>query len=156
MVTRCTVALIVLAVLAIPIASAAQCPVEPGWWTYQNPGGSVKLKFHVNPEGTKVDSLEFSLHSVCDVSGVRDYTCAGRTITCEPWGFTWSVSCEPATWTDGFDLAVTFTDAQQASAILDIITWYNGCETCRALETPDVVGAATPTWGGIKALYESR
>jgi len=150
------VVLMVLAALAWPIVSSAQCPVNSGWWVYENPSKSIKLKFHVKPEGTKVDSLEFALHSVCDISGTRKFTSSGRTITCAPWGFTWSLTCNSTTWTDGFNLSVAFTDTQQATAVLDIVTWFNGCAVCRAVETPGVVGTAVSTWGRIKALYDSQ
>jgi hypothetical protein len=155
-VKRSIVALIAFAVLGLPIASTAQCPVEPGWWVYENPSGSIKLKFHVKPEGTKVDSLEFTLHAVCSVSGTRKYTCSGKTITCAPWAFTWSLACDAPSWTDGFDLTVTFTDEQNSTGVLDIVNWFNGCTVCHALEGSSVVGTAVSTWGGIKAQYDSQ
>lgn len=153
---RLIVALMALTFLGHPTASTAQCPVNSGWWVYQNPSKSITLKYHVKPEGTHVDSLEITLHSVCSVSGTRKYTCSGKTITCEPWGFTWSLTCDGATWTDGFNLAVTFTETYQSTAVLDIVTWFNGCSVCRALETPSVVGTAVSPWGRIKALHDSQ
>ena len=143
------------AAVLLPTASTAQCPVEPGWWVYQSPDDRIKIKFHVKPAGTAVDSLEFTLHSVCAVSGTRSYTSPGRPIICSPWGSSWSVSCDIPSWTDGMILWVTFTDAQHAAIVLDIVTWFNGCVVCRALETSGCVGTAASTWGGIKALYDS-
>ncbi len=153
---RFIVALMVFAVLGQPTASTAQCPVESGWWVYQNPSGSIILKFHVKPEGTKVDSLEFTLHSICYVSGTRKYTSSGKTITCAPWGFTWFLACDGSTQTDGFGLAVTFTDTQNSTAVLDMVNWFNGCVVCRAFESLSVVGTAVSTWGRIKAFYDSQ
>lgn len=154
--TRVIIALIAFVALWQPTASTAQCPVNSGWWVYENPSHTIKLKFHVKPEGTQVDSLEFSLHSVCSVSGTRSFTSAGRPITCEPWGFTWPMACNVSSWTDGFNLAVTFVDEQHSAVTLDIVTWFDGCAVCRALETSGVVGTAISTWGGIKALYDSQ
>jgi hypothetical protein len=153
---RLVVALMALATLGISTASTAQCPVNQGWWTYKSPDNRVRIKFHVKPEGTQVDSLEFTLHSVCAVSSTRRFTSSGRTITCAPWGFSWSLSCDPPSWTDGFYLSVTFTEAEHASAVLDIVMWFEGCAVCRALETSGVVGTRASTWGGIKALYDSQ
>jgi hypothetical protein len=155
MMTRLVIAVTVLAALLLPAASSAQCPVEPGWWVYKAPDNSVKLKFHVKPEGAAVDSLEFTLHSVCAVSGTRRYTSAGKPITCNPWGFAWSVSCDVPSWTDGMNLWVTFTDAQHSDVVLDVVMWFEGCVVCRALETAGCVGTAVSTWGGIKSLYDS-
>lgn len=148
--------LTVLSFLVLPTMSNAQCPVESGWWVYQNPENSIKLKFHVKPGGTQVDSLEFTLHSVCYISGTRRSVSTGKNITCAPWGFTWSLNCNPATHTDGFDLTVTFTDTQNSTAVLDIVNWFISCAVCRALENSNVVGTDVSTWGRIKALYECR
>ena len=150
------VALLTLAVLGQSTASMAQCPVTPGWWVYENLDNSEKIKFHVKESGTSVDSLEFTLHNICSVSGTRRFTCPGKTISCSPWRFTWAAGCNPSTWTDGFNLEVIFTDAENSMAVLDIVTWYNGCAVCRAVETAAAVGAEASTWGIIKSLYRSR
>ena len=151
---RLVIVLAILAVLLPPIAAAAQCPVETGWWVYQTPDNRVKLKFHVKPDGSAVDSLVFTLHSVCAVSGTRSYTSPGRPITCDPWGFAWSYPCDVPSWTDGFNLWVTFTDEQHSSVVLDVVMWFEGCVVCRAVEATGCVGTAVSTWGGIKALYD--
>lgn len=153
---RLIAALTALAALVLPTASTAQCPVDSGWWVYQNPDESIRLKFHVKPGGTQVDSLEFTLHSVCYISGTRKSVSSGKNITCAPWGFTWSLNCNAATWTDGFNLTVTFTDTQNSTAVLDIVNWFNGCTVCRALENSSIVGTDVSTWGRIKALYDSQ
>lgn len=150
------VALLTLAVLGQSDASMAQCPVTPGWWVYKNLDNTEKIKFHVKESGTKVDSLEFTLRNICSVSGTRRFTCPGKAITCSPWKFTWAQACDPSTWTDGFNLEVIFTDAENSMAVLDIVTWYNGCAVCRAVETAAAVGAEASTWGIIKSLYRSR
>jgi len=150
------VALLALAVLGQSTASIAQCPVAPGWWVYESPDQSEKIKFHVKESGTAVDSLEFTLHNVCSVSGTRRSTSPGKAITCSPWGFTWTSACNPSTWTDGFILAVTFSDTEHSAAELDIVTWWDGCAICRAVETSNIVGTDASTWGLIKSLFDSR
>jgi hypothetical protein len=147
----------VFAVLARPIASSAQCPVNAGWWTYEAPNGKAWVYFHVKPSGTAVDSLEFALHGICEASYIKKFVSSGVTITCDPWGFTWSSECIPGMFIDGFDLTVIFVDSQWAQATLDIkIAYYTGCSVCRALEISGVVGANESTWSRIKASSDTR
>jgi hypothetical protein len=152
---RLLLLLFVSAAAVWPSVTAAQCPVEPGWWTYRSGDGRVTLKFHVRPAGTSVDSLQFVLHSVCNSTGTKTFASPGKPISCAPWGFTWTQACNTELWIDGFDLEVSFSDSQRAGAILDIVTWFEGCAVCRALTTTNIVGTSPSTWGGIKTLYDS-
>lgn len=145
-----------LALIGRSPAAVAQCPVNAGWWVFQSPDKRIKLKFHVKPSGTSVDSLEIGLHAVCNSTGTKSFTSSGQAISCAPWRFTWSQACNAELWIDGFNLEVMFLDQHQAAATLDIVTWYEGCAVCRALTTSIIVGTAPSTWGDIKTLYDVR
>jgi len=154
-VRRLIVSLIALVALGLSTASTAQCPVGSGWWVYQTPDGLTNLKFHVKPGGTAVDSLEFTLNAICGTTGTTKSSTSGKAITCEPWGFTWSSSCNTMPpYKDGFDLTVTFTDTQTSTTVLDVKKWINSCASCRALDNSSVVGTEMSTWSLIKALYD--
>jgi hypothetical protein len=104
----------------------------------------------------EVDSLEFTLNSVCGVSGTIKSSSSGKAIACAPWGFTWSASCNSTLHFDGYNLAVTFTDAEHSTAVLDIMKWTNNCTACGALNVSGLVGIEVRTWGRVKASYDPQ
>ena len=124
--------LMMLAALGVSTASHAQCPVSPGWWVWESPNGLNKLAFHVKPGGMEVDTLEYTLSPVCGISGSSRFIRSGEAITCVPWGFTWTSSCNTILHMHGHEATITFIDSETSTAVLDINNWLNNCVACRA------------------------